>query len=161
MADGGPVGAHLGLEAGGKADLVEALEDVLAVDVAGGVVLKDEHEAGDAGEGAGAEMGEAGDAAHLDFNGDGDLALDFFGGAAGPLGDDLDVVVGDVWVCLNGEATEGDDTPDGEGEDAAEDEPAAFEREVDEGTDHWVTALSSERALVTTWVPGEMPSRIS
>ena len=44
----------------------------------------------------GAEVGEMRNAVHLNFDGDGDLLLDFFGGAAGPLGDDLHVVVGDV-----------------------------------------------------------------
>ena len=43
-------------------------------------------------------MGEVRQAVHLSFDGDGDLLLDFFGGATGPLGDDLHVVVGDVGI---------------------------------------------------------------
>ena len=43
---------------------------------------------------------------------DGDLLLDLFGGAAGPLRDDLDVVVGDVGIGLDGQVVERDDAPD-------------------------------------------------
>ena len=104
LADGAPVGAHLRNKIGGQADLAEALEHVLAIDVAGGVVVEDEHQAGEAGQRGGAEMGEVGNAGHLDLDRDGDLALDLFGAAARPLGDDLDVVVGDVGVGFDGQA---------------------------------------------------------
>ena len=46
------------------------------------------------------------------FDGDGNLLLDLFGGAAGPLGDDLDVVVGDVGVGFYRQRTEREDAPD-------------------------------------------------
>ena len=111
LADGAPVGAHLGLEAGGKGDLAEALEDLLAVPVVDAVVVEDHGDAGEAGERGGAQVGHVGDARHADFEGDGDLLLDVFGGAAGPLGDDVDVVVGDVGIGLDGEVVKGDDAP--------------------------------------------------
>ncbi len=57
-------------------------------------------------------MGEVRHAVHLNFDGDGDLLLDFFGGAAGPLGDDLDVIVGDVRIGFDGKAVERDGAPD-------------------------------------------------
>ena len=47
----------------------------------------------------------------LDFDGDGDLLLGFFGGSAGPVRDDVDVVVGDVGVGFDGEILEGDGFP--------------------------------------------------
>ena len=51
------------------------------------------------------------DAVHHDFDRDGDLLLHFFGGAAGPLGDDLDVVVGDVRIRFDRQVVEGDARP--------------------------------------------------
>ncbi len=111
LADGTPVGADLGLKAGGEGDLAEALEDLLAVPVVLAVVVEDHGDAGEAGEGGGAEMGHVGDARHADLEGDGDLLLDVFGGAAGPLGDDVDVVVGYVGIGFDGEVVEGDDSP--------------------------------------------------
>ena len=48
-------------------------------------------------------MCKVGNAGHLDFDGDGNLALDLFGAAAGPLGDDLDVVIGDVRIGFDGQ----------------------------------------------------------
>ena len=46
LADRAPVGAHLRHKIGGQADLAEPLQHVLAVDVAGGVVVEDQHQAG-------------------------------------------------------------------------------------------------------------------
>ena len=51
------------------------------------------------------------DARHVDLDGNGDLLLDVFGGAAGPLRDDLDVVVGDVGIGFDGEVVERDGCP--------------------------------------------------
>ena len=111
LADGAPVGAHLGLQAGGEGDLSEAFEDLIAIVLVDGVVVEDHGDAGEAGERGGAQMGHVRDAGHLNLDRDGDLLLDLFGGAAGPLGDDLDVVVGDVGIGLDGEIVEGDRAP--------------------------------------------------
>jgi hypothetical protein len=43
-------------------------------------------------------MLQVGNAVHHDLDGNGDLLLYFLGGAAGPLGDDLNVVVGYVAI---------------------------------------------------------------
>ena len=52
------------------------------------------------------------DAGHLDFDGDGDLLLDLFGCAAGPLGNHLDVVVGYVGIGLHWQIMKRDGAPD-------------------------------------------------
>ncbi len=65
-------------------------------------------------------MREMGDAVEFDFQGNGDLLFDFFGGVAGPLRDDLRVGVGDVGIGLDGQGVERDDAPDEEDERAPE-----------------------------------------
>ena len=77
-------------------------------------------------------MGHVRDAGHLDLDGRGDLLLDLFGGAAGPLGDDLNVVVGDVGVGLDGKVMEGDDAPAEEHDGSPEDEPPIVQCKIDE-----------------------------
>jgi len=52
------------------------------------------------------------DARHADFERYCYLLLDFFGGAAGPLRDDVDVVVGDVGIGFHGKIVKGDAAPD-------------------------------------------------
>ena len=51
-------------------------------------------------------------AVHRDFDGNGDLLLHLFGGAAGPLRDDLNVVVGDIGIGFDREIVKGDRAPD-------------------------------------------------
>ena len=87
---------------------------MLAVHVAGGVVVEDEHQAGKPGQSGGTQMSEMGNAGHLDFDGNGYLALDLLGAAAWPLGDDLNVVVGYVRIGFDGQAAKRDDAPGGE-----------------------------------------------
>ena len=81
-------------------------------------------------------MLQVGNAGHLDFDGDGDLLLNLFGGAARPLRDDLDVVVGDVGIGLDGQAVEGDDAPGKEQNRGSDHEPAIVQGEIDEAADH-------------------------
>ena len=70
------------------------------------------------------------------FERDGDLLLDLLGGDAGPLGDDLDVIVGHVGVGLDGKIVEGNDAPDEQEEGKAEDEQAIVEGEIDDAANH-------------------------
>ena len=54
---------------------------------------------------------EVGNAGHLDLDRHRNLALNLFGAAAGPLRDDLDVVVGYVGIGFDGQVAERDDSP--------------------------------------------------
>ena len=128
---------------GGKVNLAEALDHMLAVHVAGGSVVEDQHDAGKAGQRGRAQVGKAGNAGHLDLDGDGDLALDLLGRAARPLGDDLDVVVGDVGIGFNRQGAEGDDAPRGEDDRAAQHQPAAPKSEIDDRANHLGSPLGS------------------
>ena len=136
LADGAPICAHLRLEARGQRHLAEALVGLLAIVLVGGVVVEDQHDAGESGERGGTQMLQVGNAGHLDFDGDGDLLLNLFGGAARPLRDDLDVVVGDVGIGLDGQAVEGDDAPGKEQNRGSDHEPAIVQGEIDEAADH-------------------------
>src|SRR5581483_4783078 len=161
LSDGAPVCAHLRNDACRQIHLVQAFEHVLAIDIAGCAVIEDEHQARQAGQRGGAKMREVGNPGHLDFDRYCNLALDLFGTAAGPLRDDLNVIVGYVRIGLDGQVFERDNTPCREHKHATENQPAIFEREINECSNHyWFPAASSKRACVTTCLPGSMPDRI-
>ena len=48
---------------------------------------------------------------HLDFNGNRDLLFDFFRGVAGPLSDDLNVIVRHIRVGFDRQVMKGDRSP--------------------------------------------------
>ena len=84
-----------------------------------------------------------GDACHLDLNGRGDLLLNLFGGAPGPLGYDLDIVVGYVGIGLDGEVVERYSAPGEEEDRRPEDEPPIVQRKIDQASDHlWIHDLA-------------------
>ena len=56
-------------------------------------------------------MLEVRESVHLHFDGNGDLLLDFLGGASRPLGDDLYVIVGDVGIGFDGQVVKGNGAP--------------------------------------------------
>ena len=56
-------------------------------------------------------MLEVRNSVHLNFDGNGDLLFDFFGGAAGPLRDDLHVVVGHVRIGFHRQIVERNRAP--------------------------------------------------
>ncbi len=71
---------------------------------------------------------------HLNFNGDGDLLLDLLCRSAWPLGNDLHVVIGNVWVSFDGEIMKRDGAPEEQHNRESYYHPAVVEREIDEGT---------------------------
>ncbi len=150
LADRAPVRAHLRHKIGRQADHAQPLQHVLAIQVAGGVVVEDQHQARKASQRGRAQMREVGDAGHLDLNRHRDLALDLFSAAARPLGNDLHIVVGYVGVSLDGQRPKRHNAPRSEHHHAAKHQPAAFQREIDECANHWFPAVSSKSALVTT-----------
>src|SRR5271154_3910166 len=106
-------------------------------------------------------------AGHLDFDWDCDLLLDLFRRSPGPLGDDLDVVVGDVRICLYGKIVERDDSPCEEQDREAQHQPAIVQRKIDEALNHLSGLIycsaefCSSRAFDTTCWPGFSPELIS
>ena len=77
------------LHAGGIRHFAEALKDHLPGEVIIGVLLKGEDDVGEFVERDGSRHLQIGSAVHFHFGGQRDQALDFFGGVARPLGDDL------------------------------------------------------------------------
>jgi len=89
-------------------------------------------------------MGQVRDPRHLDFDGNSNLALDLLGAAARPLRNDLHVVIGDVGVGLDGQAAEGNNAPGGQHYHAAQYQPAAFQREIDQRSNQFGKPLRSK-----------------
>ena len=75
-------------------------------------------------------------AVHHDFDGNGDLLLHFFGGAAGPLRDDLNVVVGHVGIGFDRQIVKRNRAPDQQQQGRREDQKAVIEGEIDERPNH-------------------------
>ena len=142
LADRTPVRAHLRLQAIGKRDLRKPFQDFLPVPIVVGIVVEDKHHAGEAEKRDGAQMREVRQSIHLNFDGNGDLLFDLFGGAAGPLGDDLDVVVRDVRIGFHRQVVERDRTPDQQQHRQREHHEAVIQREIDEALHHTIGLLA-------------------
>ena len=89
---------------------------------------------------------DVGNAVHLDFKRNRDLLLDLLGGNAGPLGDDLHIVVGDVGIGFHGQLMEGNGSPYEQNHRGGEDDETVFEGEIDEVRNH-EDALAVRREL--------------
>ena len=148
LADRTPVGAHLRHQSRRQRDLAEAFEYVLAVDVARGVVIEDEHQAGKPRQRGRAQMSQVRNPGHLYLYRDRDLALDFFGAAAGPLGDDLDVVIGHIGIRFDRQIAERNDSPRRHNQNAAENQPAVCQCEINKCAKHLLVPRSFKQQRV-------------
>src|SRR5580692_9764170 len=136
LADRAVVRAHLRLQIIWQSHLRQPFEHLLAVPVVAGAVVKNEHHAGKAKQRNGTQMRQVRQSVHLDFNRNGDLLFDFFGGAPGPLGDDLDIIIGNVGIRLDGEIVKGDRSPNEQENGDRQHDEAVVQREVDDCADH-------------------------
>jgi hypothetical protein len=75
-------------------------------------------------------------AVHHDFDRYGDLLLDLFGGAARPLRNDLNVVVGDVRVRFDGKTLERYDAPRKQQDGERHHQQSVIEGEINQAADH-------------------------
>src|SRR5208283_6124760 len=149
LADGTPVGAHLGHDAGRQGDLREPFENALAVPGVGFLVIENQLEIRKPEEGEGAQMNDVRDAVHHDFERYGYLLLDLFRGDSRPLGDDFHVVVRHVGIGLDGKLMEGNCSPAKEQESSGEDKKAISQSKIDEFSNHLLIhrVLQHERIL--------------
>ncbi len=110
----------------------------LAIGIVDGIVVENQHHAGESEQRLRAQRHQFRQPVHLDFDGDGDLLLHFLGGTAGPLRDDVDVIVGDVGIGFDGQVLEGDRAPDGQQDADGENHEPVAESEIDELLEHAV-----------------------
>ena len=109
------------------------------------------------------------DAAHFHFDRNRDEPLDFFGGVARPLGDDLHVRRGEVRISVDRQIPKSEYPPNHEGERRQHHQEALFEGEVHEPGDHerfmpyWLPLPNCRKTLPseTTRSPSLHPPRIS
>jgi hypothetical protein len=126
------VGSHLRLHARGQTDLREPFQHLDAVPVILRFFIENEHETGEAEEGDRPEVFEMGNAIDGVLNRHRDLLFDLLGRNAGPLGDDLDVIIRDVGISLDGKAAEGDYAPDEQQDRNSNDQQAVCKTKINE-----------------------------
>src|SRR5262249_38440931 len=112
LADRAEIGADLWSQSRWQSHLRKSLQDLLAIPIVLRVVVENQHQAGKAEEGSGAQMFQMRNPIHRDLERNGDLLLHLLRGNAGPLSDYLNVVIGDIRVSLDRKVAEGNDTPD-------------------------------------------------
>src|SRR5437763_4148141 len=103
------------------------------------------------------------DSRHLYFNWDRDLLLYFFARTAGPLRDDLDIVIRHVRISFDGKILERDGAPSEKQYAYRDDQQSIAQRVVNKRANHNYCSLSAFRArasLTTCW-PGAIPARTS
>lgn len=81
-------------------------------------------------------MLHVGNAGHGNFKRHSDLLLNFFSGAAGPLRNDLDIVIGYVGIGFDRQVVEGDDAPGEEDDGHCQDNETVVQRKIYQTTDH-------------------------
>src|ERR1700686_2166655 len=163
LAGGAVVRAETGVHVGWERYLLQAVEHFLTRVGGGDFVVVNNCDDRQAGERDRAQMGFVGNPVQGDFEPDGDLLFDLFGGMAGPLRDDLRVSVGDVGIGLDGQIAKRDDAPDEQHQRHAEYQDAIAQGEIDEQTNHLPcseAAAENASALATSSSPTFAPWRI-
>ena len=150
LADGAPVGLELRLQSGGQRYIRKPFQHTLTIPRVDGVVVEVHYDRRDAGQREGAEILHLRNAGHLDLGGHGDLLFDILRRVARPLGDDVDVVVGDVGIGLDGEVVERDSASDEQHDRDCEDENAVLECEVYKALYHWASRVASSWSTFET-----------
>ena len=82
-------------------------------------------------------MNDAGNSVHYGFERNRNLLFDLLSRNSRPLSDDLNVIVGDIGVGLDGEIVERDDAPGEQQYGKREDEHAVAESEIDDAANHF------------------------
>ena len=111
LPGGAVVRSQARVHAGRQRDMLQPVEHFLAGVEGGDVVVVNDGDDRQSCKRDGAQMGQMGDAVQFHLEGNGDLLFDFFGGMAGPLGDDLRVGIGDVGIRFNGQIVKRNDAP--------------------------------------------------
>ena len=157
-----PVRSHLRTYSRRECHLRKPFQNPLAVLEVTRFLAKNHFHRGEPEDGPGANVGYAGNAVHHGFQRDGDLLLDLLGGDAGPLRDDIDVIVGHVGVSLDRQPMKRDNAPGKQQDSDRQHQKTALERKIDQLSNHCASSVSSSaRTLPTTCWPGAIPERIA
>ncbi len=81
-------------------------------------------------------MNKVGNTVHAIFERNGYLLFNLFGGDAGPLRDDFDVVVGDIGIGFHGELMERNSSPNEQDNGQRDDNKPVIQRKIDCATQH-------------------------
>ncbi len=84
---------------------------------------------------------------HLNFDGDGDLLLNFFRRASRPLGDDPGILVGDIGIRLHRQFVEREDAPGQQQYPHRQHHHPVAKREIDEVSNHALLLLGGAGEL--------------
>src|SRR5437588_4797583 len=102
------------------------------------------------------------DAVQRDLEWNRDLLLDLFGRDSRPLRDDVDIIIGNVRIRLDGKRVKGYEARDEKQQHERNHKKPVSQREIDNLTNHYFSTVSwRTNALATTWSPALTPEIIS
>ena len=116
--------------------VAEALEDHLAREIGVDAFVERQADVGEAVERDGAHHFQVRRAVHGQFERERGEALDFFGGVAGPLGDQLDHGRRKIGIGVDGHALEGNGAGDDQQHGDHQHQEALPQSELDDAMDH-------------------------
>ena len=83
------------------------------------------------------------DSSHLDFSRNRNLFFDVFSGMAGPLGDDVHVIVGNIGIGIDGKIVKRDHAPCEHQGGQTKNDQRIFKRKIDDAPDHCASSVAS------------------
>src|ERR1039457_6125879 len=116
-------------------------KSLLADEVLVNSILEVQGDEGESVPGNGAKRIEPGNAVELNFERNGDQTLEFFGGMAGPLGDELDVRRREIGIGVDGEFLKRPCAPHHQGDGRHNNQERLSECEGNESGDHGVSLI--------------------
>ena len=153
LSDRAPVRPHLRLNVIGQGHLRKALQRLLPVPVVYGIVVEDQGDAGKPEHRFRAQTGEMRNSVHHDFDRNRDLLFHFFRRAAGPLRDDVDVVVRHVGIRLDRQIGERNGAPDQQEDGPQQHQKPVVQREIDDGPNHLCTDCGYRSDIMPEPIP--------
>src|SRR6266852_4199290 len=149
LADGAPVAAHLWHDTGRQSNLREPLQNPLPVPRILLFIVENQLQVREPEQGERAQVNYVRDAVHRDFQRDTDLLFDLFCGDSGPLGDDVDVVVGNVRIGFHGKLVKRDRSPPKQKKGRREDQKSVVQGKIYKPANHLLlhSVLEHQRIL--------------
>ena len=143
LSDRAPVRPNLGNNARRQCHLRKPLQNSLAVLEVRRVLAEYHFHGREPKDRPRSDMGNSWNAVHHGLKRDGYLLLDLLGGNAGPLRNDINVIVRNVGISLHRQPMEGDDAPGEEQNADCKDKKAVLKRKVDQPAYHCASTVDS------------------